>query len=90
MNMTKGDKINLTTQQQFCGGEYSQYGNLGKLFPRNNCHSWREDFTYCSVLDTFYDPNDEEAKEFVKEYVQENDSCIGEGKNKGNPYPCFY
>ena len=77
-----GDRVNLTTQNQMCGGKNSQFHRYGAEFPLNNCHSWREDFTLCSVLDVFYDRSDKKAKAFVKKYVEENDNHMT-GKYKG-------
>ena len=65
-----------------CGGKNSQFHRYGAEFPLNNCHSWREDFTLCSVLDVFYDTKDKKAKAFVKKYVEENDNHMT-GKYKG-------
>ena len=65
-----------------CGGKNSQFHRYGAEFPLNNCHSWREDFTLCSVLDVFYDTKDKKARAFVKTYVEENDNHMT-GKYKG-------
>ena len=41
--------------------------------PRHSSHSWRKDVTYCVVLDVFYDPHSPKAKEFAKNWAQQND-----------------
>ena len=82
LSLPEGDRVNLTTQNQMCGGKNSQFHRYGAEFPLNNCHSWREDFTLCSVLDVFYDTKDKKARAFVKKYVEENDNHMT-GKYKG-------
>ena len=41
--------------------------------PKHNSHSWRDAVTQCIVLDVFYDPLDEKAKQFAKDWAEEND-----------------
>jgi len=75
--------MNYVAQNQICGGKNSKYHTFGLENTHTNCHSWRDKITLCSVNDTFYDPRDETAVQYMKKFVQENDNCIGAGKLDG-------
>ena len=45
--------------------------------PLHSAHSWRDDMTEYCIIDAFYDPQDEKAKEFAKEWIDENDRMMG-------------
>ena len=51
----------------------------GQANPELSAHSSREDLVVCVVLDAFYDPHDEEAKQFAKQWAERNDSEAARG-----------
>ena len=64
-------KVNVTLQNTFSGGKHSAYSTQGNT--ELSAHSWRKETKYIIVLDVFYDPHDEAAKEFAKNWAYQND-----------------
>ena len=42
-----------------------------------NVHSFRTELTFVNIMDCFYDPRNEEVAAWMKDWVQKNDSFIG-------------
>ena len=63
--------VNLTLQNALTGGIHSSYVTEGN--PELSAHSWRTETNYFMVLDIFYDPHDEAAKEFAQKWAVRND-----------------
>ena len=64
--------VNVTLQDIPIGGIHSAYATEDN--PNIMAHSWRKDFQYVYVLDMFYDPHDEAAKEFAEKWAHTNDA----------------
>ena len=47
--------------------------------PYHTAHSWRKEQTSSIIMDTFYDPFDENAKEFARTWTEQNDYEIAPG-----------
>ena len=52
-------------------------GKMAAGNPNDSAHSWLTDMKERVILDAFYDPHDEKAREFAKEWVEENDRVMG-------------
>jgi len=63
-------KVNVCLQNAIAGGIHSAYAE-GK--PELSAHSWRKEINYIMVLDVFYDPHDEAAKEYAQKWAYQND-----------------
>jgi len=66
--------VNFILEVQLAGGKHSM---LAAGNPKHSAHSWRDDMTENVILDAFYDPHDEKAKEFAKAWIDENDRMMG-------------
>ena len=64
--------VNIQLQNFPLGGKYSAYVTGDN--PDLMAHSWRKETLYCYVLDMFYDPHDEAAKEFAEKWAHTNDA----------------
>ena len=68
--------VNVVLQEFHGGGKHSVYGQANLEL---SAHSFRKDLVVCVVLDAFYDPHDEEAKQFAKQWAERNDSEAARG-----------
>ena len=64
-------RVNIVLQNTNIGGIHSAYSTKGNT--ELSAHSWRKDTNYSIVLDVFYDPHDEAAKEFAQKWAYQND-----------------
>jgi len=76
--------IDLTVQIQLFGGNKSMYHVNGRPELNNGCHSWREETSMMTVLDVFYQPeNDHELLDGrlhqVLQWQAENDTSAEKG-----------
>ena len=68
--LENGYSVNVVLQEFHGGGKHSVFGQAN---PELSAHSFRQDLVVCVVLDAFYDPHDEEAKQFAKQWAERND-----------------
>ena len=73
-----GYSVNFCLQSLNFGGD-SMFSRIGRDFPKNSCHSWRNEINQGVVLDAFYDPYQGSAYEFAKKWTFENDKITGGG-----------
>ena len=65
--------VNVVLQTAISGGRHSAYS---KWSPDLSAHSWRDETNYIIVLDIFYDPFNEKAKEFARSWAEENEGIL--------------
>ena len=64
--------VNICLQNFIYGGDHSAY----RQSPELSAHSWRNKTNYVIVLDVFYDPFNDEAKEFARSWAEENEGIL--------------
>ena len=62
--------VNVVLQEFNEGGIQSVYYNAD---PEITSHSFRKESVVSVVMDAFYDPHDEKAKEFARQWTETND-----------------
>ena len=68
--------VNICLQNFIYGGRHSAYRSPELSAPELSAHSWRNETNYVIVLDVFYDPFNEEAKEFARSWAEENEGIL--------------